>query len=77
MSLKTRRKEIISKIAGRPFHQAPLHFIVELRAAFLAKLFSDLPNLCIRIMTLSNTEFLGGIIYPTSTRRLQNLRVLS
>jgi hypothetical protein len=41
--------------------------LVELRATFLVKLFSDLPNLCIQMMALSNTEFLKAIIYLRST----------
>jgi hypothetical protein len=41
--------------------------LVELRATFLEKLFSDLPNLRIQMMALSNTEFLKAIIYPRST----------
>jgi hypothetical protein len=41
--------------------------LVELRATFLAKLFSDLPNLRIQMMALSNTEFLEATIYLRST----------
>jgi hypothetical protein len=41
--------------------------LVKLRDTFLAKLFSDIPNLRIQMMALSNTEFLKAIIYPRST----------
>jgi hypothetical protein len=49
--------------------------LVELRATFLAKLFSDLPNLCIQMMALSNTGFLKAITYPRSTIPLVVLEV--
>jgi hypothetical protein len=40
------------------------------------KLFSDLPNLRIQMMALSNTEFLKVIIYPRSTIPLVAFDVL-
>ena len=44
-----------------------LDALVELRASFLAKLFTELPVLRNRMAELSNTEFLKAIIYPRST----------
>ena len=41
--------------------------LVELRATFLRKLFTDLPDLCNQMVELSNTEFLKAIIYPRLT----------
>ena len=41
--------------------------LVQLRATFLAKLFTDLPNLRNQMAELSNIEFLKAIIYPRST----------
>lgn len=41
--------------------------LLELRAIFLAKLFSDIPDLQRQMVELSNTEFLKAIIYPRST----------
>ncbi|KAJ7267675.1 hypothetical protein B0H12DRAFT_1209080 [Mycena haematopus] len=41
--------------------------LIELRAVFLAKLFTDLPQLHTQMAELSNTEFLKAIIYPRST----------
>ncbi|KAJ7239985.1 hypothetical protein B0H12DRAFT_1074906 [Mycena haematopus] len=38
-----------------------------MRAVFLGKLFTDLPQLRSQMAELSNTEFLKAIIYPRST----------
>jgi hypothetical protein len=41
--------------------------LVDLRANFLARLFSEIPDLRVQMMVLSNTEFLKAIIFPRST----------
>jgi hypothetical protein len=41
--------------------------LVELRAIFLGKLFTDPPELRSQMIRLSNIEFLKAIIYPRST----------
>ncbi|KAJ7274405.1 hypothetical protein B0H12DRAFT_396933 [Mycena haematopus] len=41
--------------------------LVNMRAVFLGKLFTDLPQLRSQMAELSNTEFLKAIIYPRST----------
>jgi hypothetical protein len=41
--------------------------LVDLRRIFLAKLFSELPNLRVQMVELSSTEFLKAIVYPRAT----------
>ncbi|KAJ7205345.1 hypothetical protein B0H12DRAFT_457397 [Mycena haematopus] len=41
--------------------------LVNMRAVFLGKLFTDLPQLRSQMAEISNTEFLKAIIYPRST----------
>jgi hypothetical protein len=61
-----RRKEILPKHTLITSESSDT--LVELRAVFLAKLFSDLPEY--RMAELSNTEFLKAIVYPRSTTAL-------